>query len=447
MQAFVARIRGAERLLSRESAVKNTEVRQQAELSPAGSRTDLRASRGKKYRVLVVATHAVQYGSPVFRVMAQHPDLDPLVAYCSLQGAEPGMDPEFGVEVSWDVPLLEGYPWVHVPNRSPHPAIGRFFGLVNPGLWRLVQKGGFDAVVLLTGYMYASFWLAVWAAKRQGVALLVAADSTTLVPRDAKPWKAWVKPWLVPRILRMADIVMVGSSAGRQLMRGLGIDEERIVLTPFVVDNDWWRSQAESVDRQAVRAVLGIPPQAPIVLFCAKLQPWKRPFDVLRAFARANVPGAYLVFAGEGPLRRQLQEEAAALGVVNRVKLLGFVNQSQLPAIYCAADLLVLPSQHDPCPVVVCESMLCGTPVVLSDEIRGRFDLVEHGRTGFIYRWGDVDALARVLAMTLPDRLRLQEMSAAAQKCMQTWSPRENVAAVAVAVAKAVSRRDARAKP
>ena len=55
---------------------------------------------------------------------AQHPQLEILVAYCSLQGAEAGLDPDFGVKVAWDIPLLDGYPWVEVPNKSPCPGIG-----------------------------------------------------------------------------------------------------------------------------------------------------------------------------------------------------------------------------------------------------------------------------------------------------------------------------------
>ena len=72
----------------------------------------------RRFRVLAIASHPVQYATPVFRLLAQHARLDFHVAYCSLRGAETAYDPEFGANVKWDVPLLEGYPWTHVPNRG-----------------------------------------------------------------------------------------------------------------------------------------------------------------------------------------------------------------------------------------------------------------------------------------------------------------------------------------
>jgi len=61
-------------------------------------------------RLLLVGSHVVQYSSPIFQKLAQDPRLEILVAYCSMQGAEACVDPEFGVEVAWDTPLFEGYP-------------------------------------------------------------------------------------------------------------------------------------------------------------------------------------------------------------------------------------------------------------------------------------------------------------------------------------------------
>jgi hypothetical protein len=75
-------------------------------------------------RLLLACSHAVQYASRIFRKMAKDPRLDILVAFCSMQGAESGFDPQFGDEVTWDESELNGYPWVHPPNRGPRPGKG-----------------------------------------------------------------------------------------------------------------------------------------------------------------------------------------------------------------------------------------------------------------------------------------------------------------------------------
>jgi glycosyltransferase involved in cell wall biosynthesis len=121
-------------------------------------------------------------------------------------------------------------------------------------------------------------------------------------------------------------------------------------------------------------------------LFCAKLQPWKRPLELLEAFSCAGVPNAFLVFAGDGPQRVEMEERAHDLGIADRVKILGFVNQSQLPETYRASDLFVLPSDYEPFGLVVNEAMLCGCPVVVSDKVGAQQDLVTHGKPDVFFR-------------------------------------------------------------
>ena len=395
-------------------------------------------------RVLFVASHPVQYASPVFRLLARDPRLEIQVAYGTLQGAESAIDPEFGVQIAWDVPLLEGYSWVLAPNLSWRPGVGRFFGLINSGLWHMVRTRQYDAVVSYAGYSYATFWIVAVAAKWSGIPLLFGTDATGLAPRVGSGLKARIKQLVLPRIFGMADTVIAPSAATRDYVNSLGIPLDQIALTPFVVDNDWWRSRAATADRGAVRKRWRIPGDAPVVLFCAKFQPWKRPQDALRAFARADVPGAYMVFVGTGPLSASLKTEAESLGFSERVRFLGFVNQTRLPEIYAASDLMVLPSQYDACPAVVCEAMLCGCPVAISDEVRGRFDIVADGATGFIFPCGDISALARILSGALTNRAKLRGLGRAATTRMETWSPRENVEATVEAVQRAIRFRFAR---
>jgi glycosyltransferase involved in cell wall biosynthesis len=392
----------------------------------------------RRYRVLAVAAHPVQYMATIFRRMANHPAFDLHVSYCALRGAEAAHDPEFGTNIKWDIPLLDGYPWSHVRNRGS--GTDSFFRLFNSGLWRLIRDGNFDAVLCFTGYHCATFWIALLAAKFSKSAFLFGTDATTLASRDGRPWKIILKRILWPRLFILADQVIVPSSGSVDLMLSLGLPSDRVTLTPYSVDNDWWIQQSSQVDRATTRALWGVSPNDAIVLFCAKLQPWKRPVDLLRAFARADVRNALLLWAGEGPLRQQLESEAVALGVASRVRFLGFVNQSQLPAVYTSADLMVLPSEYEPFAVVVNEAMCCGCPVVVSDHVGAAHDLVAPVAPQFIFPCGDIDALAHILKDTITDPRRLQSVAGTALAHVQTWSPERNIAATLDAIRTGVMR-------
>ena len=400
----------------------------------SAARIAVRPALFMRRRLLMVASHVVQYSSPVFRELVSDARIDLLVAYCSMQGAEPGVDPGFGVKVSWDTSPLEGYPWVHVRNRAPRPGLGGFFGLINPGLWKLIRDGHFDAV-LISGYFYASAWIAIAAAKWYGVPILFITDSHDLQSwRVQSAWKLGIKKSLVRRIFSLGRIILALSSGGVEYLKSLGFSDDRIVLVPYVVDNTWWTEKAAKTDREAVRAAWQIPKRAVVALFCAKLQPWKGPLDLLEAFARANVPDSYLVFAGDGPLRSSLERRTAELGLTDRVRFLGFMNQSQLPSVYCASDLLVLPSYYEPFGLVVNEAMLCALLVAVSNRVGAKFDLVRPGENGYVFPVGDIDALSAILKDILPDSEKQTRMGTAARRRMEMWSPREHVDSVVRAV-------------
>jgi glycosyltransferase involved in cell wall biosynthesis len=402
---------------------------------PSGSDASLAEGSDRSCkRLLIVSPHVVQYSSPLYREIIQRTPLKLLVAYCSMQGAESGVDPGFGVKVSWDTPVLDGYPWTNVPNRALQPNLDHFFGLFNPGLWTLIRDGHFDAV-LICGYYFASAWIALAAAKCHGTPVLFVSDSHSLQSwRAQSVWKLRIKKILLQWIFSPVDAVVVSSSGGIEYLKSLGFPGECVVLAPTAVDNNWWTEQASKVDRNAARSTWKIPADGKVALFCGKLQRWKGPTDLLEAFSLANVPNSYLAFAGDGPERTNLERRAEELGIADRVRFLGFLNQSQLPSAYRAADLFVLPSLFEPFGLVVNEAMLCGLPVAVSDRVGARFDLVRPGENGYVFPAGDIDALAAILREILPDPEKRARMGAAARERMETWSPREYADSLVCAV-------------
>lgn len=431
--------------LSMKTSLQNSDS-SVATHEPRQSLLQERVSR--KYRVLLVASHPVQYASPLFRLLAQDSRLDVQVAYCSLQGAEPGKDPEFGMEIAWDVPLLDGYSWQQIPNRSPRPGLGRFLGLINTGLWKLVRSGNFDAVIVY-GYAYLSYWIVFLAAKTSGIPILLPTDSVRLQNyRGGWWWKRWLKRPAIQFIYKqMANAIMAPSTATQRFLKSIGIPADRIYLTNYVVDNDSFQKAAEQIDPVIVRRNWNIPAGAFVVLFCAKLVPWKRPEDVLSAFAaicRGKSKGsdsAFLVFAGDGPLRTDLERRVKELGLGERIRFLGFVNQTKLPEVYAASDMLVLPSEYEAWGLVVNEAMVCGIPAVVSDRVGANLDLITPGVTGDVFPMGNVEALAEILLryMSYPERTRAMGQSARSR--MENWSYREHFAGIVGAIERVASRK------
>ena len=100
-----------------------------------------------------------------------------------------------------------------------------------------------------------------------------------------------------------------------------------------------------------------------------------------------------VVYVGAGPLEDAIVRRARERGV--RVAMLGFRNQTQLPELYAASDVFVLPSDtRETWGLVVDEAMAAGLPVAVSDAVGCAPDLVDEGETGFCFGCGDPAALA-----------------------------------------------------
>jgi glycosyltransferase involved in cell wall biosynthesis len=116
-----------------------------------------------------------------------------------------------------------------------------------------------------------------------------------------------------------------------------------------------------------------------------------------------------LLFVGDGILA----EEIRARPVTSNCVVTGFVNQSELPSYYHAADILVLPSEVEPWGLVVNEAMAAGVLPVVSDRVGAAPDLVKG--MGEIYPCGDIRQLADALARSL-ERIKLPDIRTRVQQ-------------------------------
>jgi glycosyltransferase involved in cell wall biosynthesis len=161
-----------------------------------------------------------------------------------------------------------------------------------------------------------------------------------------------------------------------------------------------------------LRARLGVPAGAPLLLYVGRLQPWKGVATAVAALAR--LPGAHLLVAGDGVDRPNLERQARELGLAGRVHFLGLVPRETLPPLFAAVDLLVATSfASETFGIGLVEAQACGLPVVAS-RWGGFPEVVDEGRTGLLYPPRDEAALANAAGALLADPARRAAMAAAA---------------------------------
>ena len=217
-----------------------------------------------------------------------------------------------------------------------------------------------------------------------------------------------VKAALEGAVYRRADRVVVLSHSFGTLVRDeYGVRADRVRVIPPGVDLERF-----TPDRDGARRRLGVPPERPLLVSARRLVP-RMGLDVLvRAMSRLP-EGVHLVVAGDGPEGEPLRQAAVALGVHDRVHLLGRIDDAELVDWYRAADVAVLPSLSlEGFGLVALEALACGTPVVAS-RVGGLPEVVGPLDPGLVVEPGDPEALAARLAAVLagaaPSRERCRQ--------------------------------------
>lgn len=396
----------------------------------------------KTLRLGILATHPVQYYVPWYRALAARPELDLTVYYAHRQTAEGQAEAGFGVPFEWDVPLLDGYEHCFLENVAPAPSVLRFRGCDTPEITELLRNEPFD-VFAVHGWRTLSDWQALIGCWRTSTPVMVRGDSQLATPR--RWWKRAAKKMAYPRFIPRFNAYLVVGARARAYYTAYGADSKRMYFAPHFVDNDFFNAAAGKLrSRQPLlREEHGVHPDRTVFLFAGKFIPTKRPFDFIRAVAMARERSASVegVMVGDGPLRMRM--EAMIQRTNAPVRILGFLNQTEMPTAYAIADALVLPSDgHETWGLVVNEAMASGVVPIASDQVGCVPDLVQHGETGWVFPVGDSVHLTRRMVWVAEHRNQLAGMAAAAMDRVSRYSVTEAVAGTCRAVAACANRRD-----
>jgi len=391
------------------------------------------ASPLRKVRLAYIVSHPIQYQAPLLRRIAQEPDIDLTVFFGSDFSLRSYKDEGFGVEVAWDIPLLEGYRSQFLPNLRDTGGVSPL-APISHGIFRHLRNPdgspAFDAL-WVHGYASINSLQAILAAKALGIPVLLRAD-IWLADRPRSPLKLLAKQLFFKALQPfIAATLPIGSANAAYWTHYFGPAFPQFLM-PYAVDNAWFaqRAEASAATEPALRSELRLEPGRPIILFASKLQTRKHCDHLVEAYKAilGKLPAdPYLVIVGDGEERANLEQQCAGL---EGVRFTGFQNQSVLPAYFHLADVFVLPARHEPWGLIVNESMAVGCPVILSTDVGAGPDLITNGIEGFIYPVGDIPSLTSALANVLANPETSATMGAAARRRISTWSFDENIRAL-----------------
>ena len=373
-------------------------------------------------RLAIVTTHPIQYHAAWFRALAAHPHIDLHVFFCHQATPKEQSAAGFGVEFDWDISLLDGYPYRFLKNEAAQPTLNEFYGLDTPEIRNLIEEEKFDAVVI-NGWHYKSAWQTMRACWKTKTPVMMRSDSHLHTDRSgvkrAAKWPLY--RWFIPKL----DACLAVGKWSRDYFLHYGAAPERTYIVPHAVDSEFFLEESRKLvpERQNLRGQWGILDASTVFLFAGKFIDKKRPLDFVKAIGAASKSDATIcgLMVGDGPLRSACEE----LTKIQSFPIIfgGFLNQSEIPRAYVAADALILPSDSgETWGLVVNEAMACGLPCFVSDRVGCGPDLIVQDITGAVFPMGQTSKLAELITKYAAEPSRLSAMGQRAKEKVQASS-------------------------
>ena len=336
--------------------------------------------------------------------MAQEFDLK--VYYFSDASVKGNIDKGFGQHVKWDVPLLDGYSYQFIRNYSQRKSLNnRFWDLINPGVIPILWKD-VSSIILINGWSYFSVLLTIVVARLLGKKVWLRAENPLNQDlRKSRPVRFLKRIFLSYLLFKLIDKALYIGTESKKFFQYYGVNESRLVFTPYAVDNNFFQGQHKALQNNKERTLmeLGLPSGKIIILYSGKYIPKKRPLDLIHAFKQLKTANVFLVMVGDGILRSDL-EKIIEREKLSNVLLTGFVNQSTISKYYSVADIYVMCSgMGETWGLSVNEAMNFGLPVIITETCGSSCDLVENGVNGFVVPEGDILQLKNSMEILIGD--------------------------------------------
>ena len=367
-------------------------------------------------KLAVVATHPIQHFVPVYEDLSKRKGLEIKVFYLAENGTKSYKDPGFGVDVAWDFRTLDGYNFEFLEKGKIAKKFS-FFEMDSKNLIDALKEFGPDAV-WINGYSYMANWRVVhW--RKRNVLKIYTSDSN--LTDERKWWQKFFKKIIVNYFYKQCDAFISIGPNNTDYLKYYGAKERNIYAASYPTHMERLLEDKRSLtskDNINLRNQYSIPEDATLLIFSGKLVAYKRPSDIVEALAKLKDTNVYAIFMGDGELREELLQRASDLGVSEKVKITGFINQTEIARFMNAVDVLILPSEKEPYGAVVAEGLPFALPAIVSDRIGCINSSAIPDVNALVYKCGETSDLAAQICLLHNDTKLCRKMSEASYELM-----------------------------
>jgi len=393
--------------------------------------TDGGAVNQKRYKVVFVAPTCFYYQVPIFQELAANPRIDLTVYFCSKESLD-GKDvlKLFNSSKGWGLgdELLQGYNYKFLANYSPtNSYLSWPTGLFNPGVFKGLSTLRPDAVVIMA-WNNPTWWLTILACLILKIPLFYMNDANIQAELSSKRWKSLMKKVILGKMFFPITAGFLSSGkANDRLYQLYGVPVEKLVPFAYSLVHNAFLPEATKLRarKNQLRAELGIPNSSFVILFTGRLIREKGVLDLVEAFRRIRSPDIALVFVGEGEFGKELRKYVTQ-EQIDPVLFFGYQNRLDVTKFYAISDVLVLPSHRETWGMVINEALCFGLPVIVSDQVGAREDLVSHGYNGFHFPVRNVESLtARITELMELSEDERAVMGVRSLRIIEEWSQKK----------------------
>ena len=371
-------------------------------------------------KLAIVTTHPIQYNAPWFKLLTENGKVLPKVFYTwgQLQ-VEHKFDPGFGKGIQWDIPLLEGYEYSFIKNISNDPGSHHRNGIINPTLIVEIEAWQPDAV-LIFGWNFKSHLECIRHFYKK-IPVIFRGDSTLL--DQVKGIKSLLRYIFLKWVYTHVDFALYVGTNNKNYFLKYGLKNKQLIFATHAIDNERFAEPNSLYHTQAtiLKEQLGIKPNDVVLLFAGKLENKKNPLYLIQLMKDQSNPKLKLLYVGNGSLENILKNIAFN---DTRILFLDFKNQSQMPAIYRIADLVILPSKGpgETWGLSLNEAMASGVAVSATYKTGGAIDLIEEGVNGCLFDISNTNAINKIIENSLLSKNQLVRMGKESQKKINQFS-------------------------